>query len=167
MKNKHLTRHIRLKPDISETHRLEGFIEQICDDFHIYDAYYGNILASNTMALEMLLELEGGQKGHADVYFNKTAKGIYFSIVLGGHFLDFARLYEKIRHMDPNDPEAYDGEGKTMMMIRMLSDEITMNSEKEAMVLTFYVTGINDMLSLQRIQLLEKYYERVHKLTEA
>ncbi len=167
MKNKHLTRHIRLLSNQDETHRLEQFIEQICDDFHIYDAYFGNILASNTLAYELLLKFRGEKKGHVDFYFHKTAKGIYFSLVLGEQFLDFAGLYEKVRRLDPNDPEAYGGEGKNMMMIRMLCDEVSVDHENEAMVLTFFVTGINEMLSIQRIQLLEKYFEKIVRYTEA
>ncbi len=167
MIHNHLTRHIRLAATENDSRHLEQFIEQICDDYHIYDAYYGNILAANTITFEILRKLQKEKGTTIDVYFNSSPEGLFFTMQLKKHFLDIARLYEKVRSKDPDDPSAYSGELQPMMMIRMLTDEINLDPDEESITLTFHVTGINELLSLQRIQLLEKYYADLVKVQKA
>ncbi len=167
MIHNHLTRHIRLAGSEKDSRHLEQFIEQICDDYHIYDAYYGNILAANSINFDILQKLQTKKRTYIDVYFNSSPGGLFFTMKLKRHFLDVARLYEKVRSKDPDDPSAYTGELQPMMMIRMLTDDITLDAGEESITLTFHVTGINELLSLQRIQLLEKYYADLVKVQKA
>ncbi len=162
MKVNHLTRQIRLKTSETETRKLEEFIEQICDEYHIYDAYYGNILAANTIAFEIISG--SGEKYNepfTDIYFNSSPTGLFFTMKIHGLFLEFASLYERVsKNMDKVGGELRTEE-RSMLMIKLLSDNIKLDPEGESITLVFNVTGINEPLSIQRIELLEKYYSKL------
>ena len=165
MEQNYLTQHIRVGSEIQEIYKLERFIEKICDDYHIYDAYYGNILASATLIFEELVTLSDNK--YIDIYFNKSPKDLSFTVKLYDSFLDLASKFEQAAAMDQNDPKVFDSELRSMMMIKMLTDEVHIDIEEEALVLTYYVSGINEQLNIQRIQLLEKYYAKLFTLTKA
>ncbi len=152
---------MRIVANDIEINKLEAFIEQICDDFHIYDAYFGNIMASNTLAIEMCMEAAGGNDFYVDVFFVSRPAGMCFNIKLYDYFLDIAKHYDKIKDKNADDPEAFSGEWHRMMMIKLLSDEIIIDQREECIELIFYITGINEQLTNQRIELLEKYYNMI------
>lgn len=161
MERKHLRRHLRISATENEINKLEAFIEQICDDFHIYDAYFGNIMAANTLAIEMCIEAAGPKEFALDIFFIPRPSGMYFKIKLYDYFLDIVKHYDKIKDKDPGDPEAFNGESHRMMMIKLLSDEIRIDQNEETIEMIFFITGINEQLTNQRIELLEKYYHMI------
>ncbi len=161
MKRNNLQRHLRIGAHEAGINRLEAFIEQICDDFHIYDAYFGNIMASNTLAIEMCIDAAGDKEFNIDIFFVSKPSGMYFKIKLYDYFLDIVKQYDKIKDKNINDPGVFEGESHRMMMIKLLSDQIRINSNEESIELIFYITGINEQLTNQRIELLEKYYSMI------
>jgi len=158
MKRKHLLRHIRIPANENSIYKLEAFIEQICDDFHIYDVYFGNIMASNTLAIEMCSYTAGENEFNVDIFFAAKPSGMYFTIKLYDYFLDIVKYYDIIKDKDADDPDAFKGEWHRMMMIKLLCDKININAQEESIELVFFITGLNERLTNQRIELLEKYY---------
>ncbi len=161
MKRNHLQRHLRINAQEAEINKLEAFIEQICDDFHIYDAYFGNIMASNTLAIEMCVEAADSKEFNIDIFFVSRPTGMYFKLFICDYFLDIAKHYDNIKDKNAEDADAFEGESRRMMMIKLLSDQIRINPEDESIELIFYITGINEQLTNQRIELLEKYYSMI------
>ncbi len=161
MKNNYLERKLRLKADINEINNLEAFIERICDDFHVYDHYFGNIVASNNLALEVCIACANEKTAYFDIIFQKTPTGMFFTLKVYDCFLDFARQYDIVKDKSIDDPDAFNGQLHRMMMLRMLSDEIIIDSKEETFTMVFHITGINEVLTNQRIELLQKYYEKL------
>lgn len=162
MKGNHLTRQIKIRATENETRKLEDFIELICDEYHIYDAYYGNILASNTIAFELLEEFtRKGEGPEIDIFFNSSPTGLFFTMKVNELFLEFASLYERTCRLLDEDADPVAENEKQMMMIKLLSDEIKIDPEDGSFTLVFHVTGINEPLSIQRIELLERYYSNL------
>jgi len=161
MKNNYLNRELRLKADINELNKLEDFIEQICDDFHVYDSYFGNIVASNNLALEICSACNNEKNFYFDIYFKKKPTGMFFTLKVYDCFLDFAKQYEIVKEKSTDAPDAFNGYWHRMMMLRMLSDEIIIDPAEETFTMVFHVTGINEALTNQRIELLQKYYEKL------
>ncbi len=157
-----LQRYLRLDADEGNMHQLEGFIETICDDFHIYDAYYGNILASSALIFEIYLNLKSGEPSSLSVYFSSKPKGLYFTVKLEQCFLDMALLHEKAGVTKIDDADDVSVDLHKMQMIRLLTDEVNIMPEEQAIEMVYFITGVNEMLTQQRIELLEKYY---HKMT--
>ncbi len=161
MKNSYLERKLRLQAQSHALNQLEAFIEQICDDFHVYDAYYGNIVASNNLALEICIECTQNQELYFDLYFAKKPTGMFFTLKIYDCFLDFAKQYEIVKDKSTNDTEAFDGDWNRMMMLRLLSDEMIFDAQEESLTMVFHITGLNEMLTNQRIELLQQYYAKL------
>ncbi len=161
MKNTYLQRKLRITSQYDALNQIEAFIEKICDDFHIYDAYYGNIMASNTLALEMCIEFAQSNPGYFDILFNKRRTGMFFSLTVYDCFLDFAKQFKMVKDKELYENESFSGKYDKMMMLRLLSDEILLNAEEESLTMVFHISGINDMLTVQRIELLKQYYSKL------
>ncbi len=161
MKRDILKRHIRLTSDQEELSRLEAFIEKICDDYHIYDLYFGNILTANMLAYELFMDRLSGKNFNLDLYFETRRDGMFFTLELGEAFLELAAVFEKALKLDASDPESFDGDMDQVLMIRLMADDIAIKGEEGKIALIFHVSGVNDILTNQRIELIEKYFARL------
>lgn len=140
---------------------LEAFLDKICDDFHIYDDYYGNIIASITAAYELISTISKSPDT-ISIRFQSGPTGVRFTIPLGDHFLELAARMQKMQNTTHTDMlEDPDEADQLMMQLDLLSDDLSLDGEEQAMEIAFHITGINDMLSLQRTQLLDNYYARL------
>ena len=164
MDRTYLKRHLRLAPDQEELNKLEAFVENVCDDYHIYDAYFGNIMAANTLLFELFIDIIDKKDFHIDIYFQSTPSGLFFTVKLDQYFLDLAGMYDRVKNLEPDDPEAYTGQGHRLMMLRLLSDDVKFDGEDESIELVFHVTGVNDALTIQRVEMLYRYYEMLEKV---
>ncbi len=161
MKNSHLQRNLVLTGGEDRINQLELFVEKICDDFYIFDQYYANILSALSLLCDLeesVTSTEAAKEMH--IFFNKDKNGLYFHVKLRDKFLDMARLYERANMFGNHEPQMDGIEEDTAVMhiLMRLADKILLNQDKQSITLFFRVTGINEMLGLQRIQLLEKYY---------
>ncbi len=161
MKRDILKRHIRLTSEQEELSKLEAFIENICDDYHIYDLYFGNILTVNVLAYELFMDRLSGTNYHIDLYFEARRDGMFFTLELGEAFLELASVFDKALKLDASDPESFDGDVDQVLMIRLMSDDIVIKGEEGKIALIFHVSGINELLTQQRIELIEKYFARL------
>ncbi len=166
MKNNHLSRHIQILIDNDDVYTLEKFIDQICDDYHIYDAYYGNIMTSISTLVELINNIKKEKGLYIDVWFNSSPAGLSFTIKLGRLFLDIARNLEKAQNTELSDPEAYVPAIQQMKTMQMLSDDMHIDAEEESIIIRYNISGINEMLSLQRIQMLDNYYNKMINIKE-
>jgi serine/threonine-protein kinase RsbW len=140
-----------------EIHKLERFIEEICDFYNINNEYFGNILLATTESASLLLALnENRDKGKIVIAFDRTPKGLVFRIKTGD-----------VPSGEQNaTDELLDGEirkrklSKEIFIIKALTDEITISVDGKSIHLVFYVTSINYEKSLERINKLKEYFKK-------
>lgn len=161
MKNNYLNRNLRISADPADLNKLEAFIDQICDDFHVYDAYYGNIVASNNLVYEMCMHFANNPEFNFDLLFMKKASGMLFTLKVYDCYLDFAKSYEVVKDKSPEEMDTFNDGLHQMKMLCMLCDHILFNDDEHVMTLVFHVTGINDALTIQRIELLQRYFNKL------
>lgn len=154
-------RQIRVAAGGDQTHAIEAFVEKICDDFGIFNSYYGNILFTLNEAVNFATEKNGGGPEKVDIQFISRPEGLVFQVYLGDRFLEIAVLFSKSLD-DTLDKETMSADERNMVMIRMLSDEVNLNPDKEMMELVFYISSINQHLTLERIKVLDEYYSKLH-----
>ncbi len=166
MKHNCRRRKLSIRTDQDDITKLEAFLDKICDDFHIYDDYYGNIIATVTAAHELITAITDSRKT-VDIQFKSGPAGITFSVHLDDNFLHLAAKHQKVKAIDNSqgdnsdmlmEPDEADNK---LMLLDLLSDDLQFLPEEETMVISFHITGINDMLSMQRSQLLHNYYDRL------
>ncbi len=159
MEQNYRNRHLSVVSDLEHITELEAFLEKIADDFHIYDDYYGNIIASVTTAYELIAE-HRTETSHIDIYFKVQQAGIAFAIIMEDEFLDIARSLDVLRNEQETAKELNETQRK-LLMINMLADTVVIDNKKNTLELIFHVTGINDYLAIQRQELLYNYYNKL------
>lgn len=157
METSYKNRFLRINTDVNHIDKLEYFIENICDDFRIYDAYYGNIISANTIIFDICCEISNKKTNYIDYVFKSDTEGIYFVIQFYDLFLDIVRHYEKIDNIPIDEPDSNSFVIK-MKMVKLLTDKMKINAEEDSIMLVYYITGVNELLTNQRIEMLEKYY---------
>jgi serine/threonine-protein kinase RsbW len=139
-----------------EIHKLERFIEEICDFYNINNEYFGNILLATTESANILLALnEKSEKSKVSIAFERTPKGLIFHIRMADHSVNKDRTDELL------DNELRKHKlSKEIFIIRALSDEIKIAVDGRSIQLVFYVSSINYEKSLQRINKLKEYFNK-------
>jgi hypothetical protein len=161
MKRDLQNRYLRLIIGKDHIQQIEKFVELICDDYHIYDEYYANIIASNTMLAEYICEISNDINHRVDIRFIADKRGLRFVFYLGDLFLDFAKYFEKSDTYDITNHHDNDENLQKIIVIKLLSDSISIDQESEKVELIFRISGVNEMLTNQRIELLNKYFNMV------
>ncbi|MEI6454923.1 MAG: hypothetical protein WCO93_01425 [bacterium] len=139
-----------------EIHKLERFIEEICDFYNINNEYFGNILLATTESANILLAInENREKGKITIAFERTPKGLVFHIRVSDH----ASHKEKSDELLENEIRKHKL-SKEIFIIRALTDEITIAVDGKTIQLVFYVSSINYEKSLQRINKLKEYFSK-------
>jgi anti-sigma regulatory factor (Ser/Thr protein kinase) len=156
-----LEKHLRLKARKEEIHKLEAFVEKICDQYNIFHSYFGNILFSVSEAFEFAVSEKGDKLKYIDIYFESRPNGLVFKVSLSDRFLEIAALFQEEMD-DALEAEELSGRERSMVMIRMLSDEVNFDAQAELMEMVFYITSINHHLTRDRIRLLDEYFEKIN-----
>ncbi len=166
MKHNYRHRVLSIRTGMDNLSELEAFLDKICDDFHIYDDYYGNIIASMTAAYELITAINDAPK-NVDIQFQSGPTGAMFSLHLDDDFLHLAAKHQKMWTTDNSEAQNSDMLHEPdqadiqLMLLDLLSDDLQFIPEEDTMEISFHITGINDMLSMQRTQLLHNYYDRL------
>lgn len=153
--------HLRVKARKSEIHKVEAMVEKVCDDYNVFHSYFGNILFSVTEAFEFAVGRKNGKNEFVDIYFESRPSGLVFKVWLGEHFLEIAALINC--DLDEQlDSQAFNDEERSVVMIRMLSDEVNLDAQQELMEMVFYISSINHHLTMERIKFLDEYFSKIN-----
>jgi serine/threonine-protein kinase RsbW len=145
-----------------EIHKLERFIEEICDFYNINNEYFGNILLATTESANILLALnENKEKGKIIIAFERTPKGLVFHIRISDH----TTPKDKTDELLDNEIRKHKL-SKEIFIIRALTDEITISVDGKSIRLVFYVSSINYEKALQRINRLKEYFNKTVSVKE-
>lgn len=156
-----LQKHIRLKARKEEIHKLEAFVENICDQYNIFHSYFGNILFSVTEAFEFAIAEKVNKQNYIDIFFESRYNSLVFKVLLSDRFLEIAASFQHDIEQTLEAEEISEKE-RSVVMIRMLSDEINFDAKQELMEMVFYITSINQHLTRQRIKILDEYFEKIN-----
>lgn len=155
------SRSFRFEIGKSQIAHLENFLGSICDDFHIYDEYYANILTTCTLLVENICKTTNSCGKTIEVFFKSDHNGMRFIFKPSEMFLDVAKHYTYIKNSDDellnDDSEILNN----MYIIKLLSDDLHIKPYAEKIELVFNIKGINKLLANQRVEILNKYYSLI------
>jgi serine/threonine-protein kinase RsbW len=139
---------LKIKSVAANIHKLEKFVEDICDEFNINNTYFGNILVTLTEALENAIY--HGNKSNPDkniqITFESKPKGLLFTIADEGEGFDYNNI------PDATDVEGNpDKKGTGLFLIRSLADEVKFKDNGCTIQIMFYIASINQQIALDRI----------------
>lgn len=142
---------------INQVHAVEAFVENICDHYNINNAYFGHIMYTVTELFCMATGLNADQQESVRISFTSDKTGLKFLFTYGDLFLDIAAGFSVTEDDLLEHPEL-EGSDLGFLAIKMLSDEINVQSERASIELVFYVSSINKNLTMKRIKALDMYY---------
>jgi hypothetical protein len=152
-------RELKLGNAIEDLNRLEQFVESICDEFNVYNDYYGNIQLSIVSTYEKLSDVTHPSDKVGLEFFN-DGKGLNFVFYTSNtKFFREAQLVLQEKDLILSD-ENYNW----LFILDQLSDELTIDDA--SLQILYDVRSINAELANSRIGLLKAYFRGVHTLQE-
>lgn len=128
-----MERNITLRKEKKQYWKIEQFVEEIADEYHIFNSYYGNILIS-------LIEIaEADKSSELDIGFISKKKGLIFTV--NGNF-------KEIRE-----------DSDLVLLLSTVTDEYKKEDDKIEIV--FSVNSINKELSSGRQEKFKDYINKV------
>lgn len=137
--------------------KIEDFIADICEELKIYDNLYGNILSAISLIFEMLCEITNNERRNVEIEFEQKNKLLCFKIGLKEYYIDILQ-YISDENCSESDEDTVRGNYFKMAVIKKLADELNIDYRNETLEIVFYFTGVNEILTDQRIEMLSKYF---------
>jgi serine/threonine-protein kinase RsbW len=157
---------IELASTIKNLYLVEKFVEEICDEYNIYNSYFGNIMITLTEAVKNAI-VHGNQDNinkFVTVEFESGVFGLRFRIEDQGNGFNHNQI------PDPTDlsDDSFENAGKGIFLIKSLSDEVNFIENGKIIEVTFKISSINQEMLFERTQQLKSYYlgkveERISK----
>lgn len=148
---------IKTQSNLNELHKVEAFIEQVCDENSIYNNYFSNILVSVTEAFSNSV-VHGNQFSNDKVIivgFIKDARGLVFYVQDQGEGFNYSQI------TDPTSIDQDSEKGRGLFLIKHLADNVEFIDEGRRVELVFRIASINYESALNRVNLLKEYYSTV------
>lgn len=144
----------------SELFKVEKFIEEVCDYYHIGNEYFGNVMLGTTEAVLWLLNKNISQTvNFLKINAIKSNKGIKF-VLTGGEINNTGienedslnRAIENEKHI------------RELYIIKSLSDEMHLSADSQEITLVYYISCLDTERTYYRLNQLKQYFNKVEEL---
>jgi len=142
-----------LKSDKLYINKVERFVEQICDEYNIYNNYYANILLSVIEAYTNAVEHGNkyDENKSVKIEFSSESNGLAFTIEDEGNGFEMESI------PDPTNLENEGVEGRGLFMINSLADQVELEDNGSKIKLQFLISSINQEMASKRSELFHNY----------
>lgn len=152
---------LKLASSLENLHQVEQFVEEISDEYHLNDNYFSNIMIAVTEAVRNAI-IHGNRKDtskYVHVLVESKAKGLVFTIVDQGEGFGFKRYSDLEKLLIDEEIE-----GRGIMIIHSVSDEVKFSNKGRVVEILFRVSGIENKILEQRQELLNSYLKAKKKI---
>ncbi len=150
-------RSIQLKSSFENLYLLEKFIDEICDDYHIKNTYYGNISVAVYEAVSNAII--HGNKNDSEklvrVIFRNLPTGLLFRIEDEGNGFD----YNNIPDLADETANTLVFPGKGLYLVKALADNVSFDGKGNIVEIQFNISSINYETSIDRASKLNDYFK--------
>ncbi len=154
---------LRLKSMPESIHRLQGLIEDICDENNLNHNYLGCISVALTEAFNNALE--HGNKNNPEKFisieFQKTSSGLEFRIKDEGDGFDFKSIPDV---KEDGKEKTFPGRG--IFLIKTLADDVEFVGKGNEIEIGFKISSINYETAVDRLTKFKDYSESAKKVVE-
>jgi len=148
---------IALERGRRDQRKLELFVERLCDQFNIFNNYFGIILYSLTEVYRSSTP-KTGEAVSVKLVFNATAKGFIFQFFNSRWDDDFLQVLSNCCDLEEK-ADLSDIE-RTVVILNRVTDGITLDEDGSVRVF-FDIASIHLELSQNRIVMLNGYFDKV------
>ena len=150
------TKELKIRSLQGDLIQVEQFVDEICENYHISNRYYGNILLAVEEAVKNAI-IHGNKLNSAKfvkINFERKPNGLLFRIEDEGNGFNIGEI--------PNPLETDKETGNGIFLIRSLADRVKFNSLGNEVEILFSISSINQETTLQRITQMNTYFQK-HK----
>lgn len=149
----------KIQPTLSadQIHHVEAFVEDMCDQYNINNAYFGHMMFAVTEMFTQACMVSDSGKETIGIQFSSDRDALRFHFDLGGVYPDLAskcKIKEEI--LLNKDELAVEEEG--FLAMELLCDDIQLQPDNKSIELVFNISSINKVLRNKRVRALENYY---------
>lgn len=152
---------IKIASSLEEMFRVEQFVEEISDEYLLYNNYFGNILMAVSEAVKNAIvhgNRLNGQK-HVKITEELTTEGLWIRVFDEGDGFDFSKYlhpenFEKDVNPDKNG----------MLLIHNLADEVRFKNKGRLIEMLFRINGIDDSIIQRRAALMHDFFRVFQRL---
>jgi serine/threonine-protein kinase RsbW len=151
---KNFTKELKIKTVKESWPLVERFVDEICENYHITNRYYGNIILAIEEAVGNAMIHGNGndpQKFVTISFIGKPA-GLSFTIEDEGYGFNVNAI--------PNPIETEKKTGNGIFLIRSLADSVKYNSTGNEVELLFNISSINQETTINRSKYLNQYFQK-------
>ncbi|NCU33039.1 MAG: hypothetical protein EOM23_08945 [Candidatus Moranbacteria bacterium] len=127
---------IKVSCSANELHKVEAFVEDICDYHNVFNVYFGNILIATSELFSFLTNLFPGKE--IELYSQFTKGSLVVGYNIGERFNEVSQYYQKglsgfieSEHISENE--------KRLLSTALLTDDIILDLSKNNLELIFCI----------------------------
>lgn len=143
-------RKISIKAELQNIGDVEKYIENICDEFNVYNDYYGNIVLCLVSLFEKLA-LDKSEYKDVDIEFYNDSNGLCFNVILNNESL----LREAKLVLEERESILDDEQFNWLFIIDQLADQLKIGNH--SLLMLFDIKSINAELAAFRAGTLRSY----------
>jgi len=149
---------ITVKTEKSEIHRIEGFVEEICDQYNIFNSYFANINNAVIECYEIIynhIVNAESEKREVTILFYSGRNHLTFKLISPVEVFKKGFLAES--------PEEYNNDiQKQYIIMKYLSDDINISDDGKFCEISFYISSINYDKTIERNTLIKEYFNKIN-----
>jgi hypothetical protein len=127
---------IKVSCSANELHKVEAFVEDICDYHNVFNVYFGNILIATSELFSFLTNLFPAKEMKLFGHLNKGALVVGYNV--GDSFNEVAPYYQK-GISSYIESEHISEKERSLLSAALLSDDIILDSSKNNLELIFNI----------------------------
>ncbi len=150
---------VTLNSKQSEIIKLEAFIEDICDQYKIFNSYFANIATSIINSFEVIVEhIEKADLEDTEIkIFFRSSKNCLTFEILSQHEVFDVNFHEKsLSELSGN------GMIQQLMTVKYLSDEFKIEEDGKKCIIDFHISSINYDKTIERNKHIEDYFKKIN-----
>jgi serine/threonine-protein kinase RsbW len=134
---------------------VEKFVDEICDEYHISNTFFGNILVSITEAVKNAIIFGNDSNPDKKVIVKFEANPAYlsFTVIDQGKGFDFSEITVPVKE----NISGYNRQ-RGLFLIQKLSDIVKFYNHGSKIEMIFHITSINRELAVDRVSRINGYF---------
>lgn len=153
-----MQKEITVKTEKEEINRIEGFVDEICDQYNIFNSYFANINNAVIECFEIIynhIVNAGLEKREVTILFYSGRNHLTFRLISPIEVFKKEYLSESAEGYN-NDIQ------KPYIIMKYLSDDINISPDSKVCEISFYISSINYDKTIERNTLVNEYFDKIN-----
>ena len=152
---------LKFSSSLESIHEVERFVEEISNQYHLNDNYFGNIMVALTEACRNAIIHGNAEDPAKNVHILMESKpeGLTFSVIDQGAGFNY-KPYSSLDSLLLSD----DIKGRGILLILSVADEVKFSNKGRVIKMLFRIAGVENEVMDERNRLMKEYFKETKKV---